>query len=471
LKNKLTKSLLIFAIIALHLVTTACAAGVSPTRKIIARNVIRNIWTVIEQQAKSTQSSHPKLVAHAGGIVDGYAGTNSMEALVASAEQGYTLIEVDILTTTDGFHVLAHDWEYMSNRTPLAPNTAVTKAEFMQYEICNKYTPVALEDLIFFLDKHPKVRIITDTKDRDYSALEVIATQHPAYRARFIPQVYLFEDYATIKALGYQDIIVTVYAMTGEIKATPQVIGEKALELGVYAITIPDELLTSKEYINALQPEKVKYFAHTINTPGRAQELLNYGIHGVYTDTLLLKDDEFMTITTHLQESTEKLNAINSAINNLSPEEKAMLEDTLIFKAGSEFMIRSSIAEVIQNTPTVNCFEAKDVFYLPLRKVIESLGAKSILYLPEGAIQFEYEGGTYRLVFGRSEVEKMMSDEVVVVQLEGVVTTFQNTAFVPSDLVEAMGLHVVSIGKEHIIITRKSGAPEVYGNLLAKIGF
>ncbi|MDR3277547.1 MAG: hypothetical protein LBT12_02145 [Oscillospiraceae bacterium] len=227
------------------------------------------------------------IVAHAGGIVDGTAGTNSVEALYASAARGRTLIEVDLLQTTDGKFVLAHDWEYMSGRVPRAENAPVSQEVFAQYRIFGKFTAATIESLIDFLGEYPEVEIVTDTKYRDYTALSYIASRYQDYGHRFIPQVYRLEDYGAVRALGYERVIVTLYAMTFEAKKDASAVAEQAAALGVYAVTLPDELLELGDgYPDELNRRAVRFFVHTVNSAERAAELSAMGAAGVYSDSL-----------------------------------------------------------------------------------------------------------------------------------------------------------------------------------------
>ena len=52
-----------------------------------------------------------ELIAHAGGEIDGYVYTNSLEALQQAASRGYKFIELDLLLTSDSVLVAAHSWE------------------------------------------------------------------------------------------------------------------------------------------------------------------------------------------------------------------------------------------------------------------------------------------------------------------------------------------------------------------------
>ena len=231
------------------------------------------------------------LVAHAGGMIDGFAGTNSLEALYSSAAAGYQYIEVDMLVASGGGIVLAHDWEYMTGRVPGAPNMPVTRDAFMQYSIFHRYSPVDLDMLIAFLDEHRDIRIITDTKDNGYSALSTIASRFPRYVNRFIPQAYAFEDVPYIKALGFDDVIVTLYEMPRELQFDPGKIALLVEEWRdeIFGVTIYDGLL-NEQYLEYLDLSATRFFAHTIDSPGRAEVLQSFGFCGIYTGHLLYDD-------------------------------------------------------------------------------------------------------------------------------------------------------------------------------------
>ena len=330
-------------------------------------------------------------IAHAGGSYLGYVGSNSMEALIESAERGYNLIEVDIMRTSDGRYILNHDWELIENRIAFIENSPMYYDTFLSYRIYNKLTPVGLDDLIKFLDEYKNVRIITDTKDGDYSVLYYIKEKYKEHLDRFIPQVYAFEDYDAIKKIGYSDIIITLYTMPYNIKMDAAGIYWQAKKLKPYAITVPDELLNSKEYIAALRTSEVKYFTHTINDGERAAELLSYGISGVYTDNLLAGD--------YIEYYDEKILKISENINNLSQEERDLLSNCLIYELGNEICLSNGRPSLIYADSTlVSPFEntKTKVAFLPLARTIRYLGGNDYRYIADShSILFEYDSVSY----------------------------------------------------------------------------
>ncbi|MCL2401845.1 MAG: hypothetical protein FWC90_04300 [Oscillospiraceae bacterium] len=246
--------------------------------------------------AAQQSSDRLMLVAHAGGAIDGFGGTNSLEALYNSAAVGHLFIEMDFITTADGEIVLNHDWDFMTGRVPGAPNMPVSHSDFLQYKIFNRFTPMDLDMLIDFLTEHWNIRIITDTKDGDYSALHVITTRFPEHIYRFIVQAYAFEDVPYIKAMGFGDVIVTLYELPHEILSAPAEVAAliDQWQDQIFGVAIFDGLVT-EQYAAYLDLSATRFFAHTVNCANRAVELQSLGFYGIYTGYLLYDDQGSLT--------------------------------------------------------------------------------------------------------------------------------------------------------------------------------
>ena len=410
----------------------------------------------------SVRADRPtQYAAHAGGMINGYTVTNCLEALNESVRLGYSLIEVDIIKTSDDKYVLSHDWEYMSNRVPFALNEPVTGDVFENYKIFNKFTPVTLNLLIEFLDKHPGISVITDTKDRDYSSLIHIAKNYPSYINRFIPQVYLFEDYEDIKKLGYNRIIVTVYDMPASVKSSPGRIAQMAEKLGAYAVTIPDELIVDKEYIKGLHFEKIDYLVHTVNSVERARELFDMGVIGVYTD-FLGPGLEASEIIDHKDTNTlfyaDKIAKINNILVNLSDTEKNKLNECLIYCVNSEISINRGYAELIYDDTLLSCYSSKNSknVWLPFRKTADFLGMENYEYFAgnnERGYLFNFDGGVYKLTADRYAYMKSRGDITETLPLSEKMVTYANAFFINDAFyTEVFGCNIIKTG-DYIVLT------------------
>ena len=229
------------------------------------------------------------LIAHASAAIEGWEGSNTLEALENAVRLGFRYIELDMLYTTDGEIVLNHNWYHISNRIPGVENGIMSHAEFMSHRIFGQFTTADLEMLINFLRENPGPRVITDTKATDYAALYAIVEHFPEYMHRFIAQAYDFEDVERIRNLGFEDIILTIYLMDFEGR-DPTIIHQFAMEQGLYAVAMP-ESWAIPAFVAYLDMNEMRYMAHTIDSAEKAAVLYSMGFYGIYTGFLAYGED------------------------------------------------------------------------------------------------------------------------------------------------------------------------------------
>lgn len=323
------------------------------------------------------------LVAHAGGAVSGYVYSNALEALEESVAYGITLIEIDFMPTTDGEIVLTHVWQHMPNRIPGAPDHIVSHSEFLSYRLFNRYTTMDLSMLIAFLDARPDVRIVTDTKDGydRYTALYAIAEQYPEYLHRFIAQAYRFEHVPRLRDLGFEDVIVTLYLMPPEFFDTPEEIARLAAEYEVYAVTIQEYGITP-DYAARLGVWDIRFFAHTVNSPARAEELRAMGFYGIYTQ-LLTYDENAHLYPTRAPQPERQLAQLEENLIALNDTQREMLAGSLLYRLDTPVYIRYGtpyhVSHMDTAVPYPNFAQGiaspfvhfdTGVFYLPLGNIL-----------------------------------------------------------------------------------------------------
>jgi len=273
------------------------------------------------------------LVAHAGGAVEGYAGSNSLEAMRESAALGFRYIELDMLTSSCERIVLTHDWHHYFNRVPKGGVLPVTHAEFMARPIFDRFTPVDLSGLIEFLEEHPDVRIITDTKDTAYAALHAIVAEYPEFIGRFVVQVYAFEDVAYVRGLGFEDVLLTVYMMPYHLTMRAAEIAAFAAEQGLWGVVVPDEIVT-EDYAYRLRLGEVRGFVHTIDTPERAALLQGMGFTGIYTGFLTYDaEGELVSRFAGHGARLQDLRMRSISIGR-DPVQRAVLSGAVLYRAG-----------------------------------------------------------------------------------------------------------------------------------------
>ena len=229
-----------------------------------------------------------KLVAHAGGNIDGIQGTNTIDSVEYNYSLGHRVFELDFNLTSDNVLVGIHDWG--------AKNIAPTWQEFSSKKISGRYTPTTYEQFIRFLSEHKDAYIVTDTKSYDLTDEQISKQFQIMYdicervdsstRERIIVQVYNQNMYHLInKIYKYPNILYTLYA-------TPDT-EEQVLKFvkaeGIPVVVMPPER-ANQPFLNNLLALDVKVYLHTLNDFDDVKQWQAKGVWGVYTDSLLPGD-------------------------------------------------------------------------------------------------------------------------------------------------------------------------------------
>ena len=222
------------------------------------------------------KSDYPALIAHAGGSIYGYRLTNSLEAINNAYSNGFRLIELDFQITSDEKYVLLHDWESMAYRM-LFEEGQLTHDEFLESPTFADLTLLDLDKLVLWLDDHPDCRIITDANCENLPFLTHLSTLES--KDRFIPQAYSYEEYKAARELGFDDIILTLYAMNSPVREITSFICDQK----PFAVTIPETVL-NEELITSVSDVGGVVYTHTVNDLSTFEKWRELGLHGIYTD-------------------------------------------------------------------------------------------------------------------------------------------------------------------------------------------
>ncbi len=103
-----------------------------------------------------------QIIAHAGGEVNGYTYTDSLEALENAYHNGIRLMELDLQKTKDGKIVAVHDWEKWKENVGFMKKGKPTLKEFNSYRIKGEFTPLDMEKINKWFNSHPDAILITD---------------------------------------------------------------------------------------------------------------------------------------------------------------------------------------------------------------------------------------------------------------------------------------------------------------------
>jgi Glycerophosphoryl diester phosphodiesterase len=230
------------------------------------------------------EAEHERVIAHGGGDYKGYETSNSVEALTQSIENGYKIIELDMDLSSDNRIIMLHDWDrtakhYYNTDFP----KKLSKSQFEKLSVFGKLEVLTLDRLVEILQKNPDIRIVTDVKDDNLELLSVLSKKYPGLMDRFIPQIYDLDQWDKVKNLGFQDIILTLYAM-----ADPD--GAQIISFAgnhkLYAVTMPD-YMAEKGLCKELAQRGIVVYVHPVDHYEDALKFMAQGAYGIYSGSLL----------------------------------------------------------------------------------------------------------------------------------------------------------------------------------------
>lgn len=131
-------------------------------------------------------------IAHAGGSIQGYRYTNSLEAIQCAMSHGVTFIELDLCITSDGQLVAWHDWTFKWDGAP-------TYAAFMARKIDGLFTPLDYRRIDSIMVHNPELSLVTDK----ISDPILIDSLFHAYKDRVWVECFTDDDYWALQELGY----------------------------------------------------------------------------------------------------------------------------------------------------------------------------------------------------------------------------------------------------------------------------
>lgn len=246
-----------------------------------------------EQLPKPEQVWEIKRVAHAGGVIEGLRGSNTLEALEANKNY-FDFFEVDFSLTSDGKLVCLHGWgekihsqifgEVLSEPIPFS--------RFRQLNVRHdesKLTACDLASLKNWLSDNPDKKIITDIKsDKNIFHLGQMIEGLGTTSNQVIPQIYDSAEIEDAISLGFERVILTSYRMNEQEFSSALTTVSKD---NLFAVTINKERVT--RHIDQLLQLDVPIYAHTVNELSTFAFLRSIGVSNIYTDTLIDTTDGY----------------------------------------------------------------------------------------------------------------------------------------------------------------------------------
>ncbi|NBI89238.1 hypothetical protein D3Z45_01225 [Lachnospiraceae bacterium] len=250
-----------------------------------------------------------KMIAHAGGGIDGKTMTNSLEALNLSKQNGYRLIEIDFQLTSDNILVLKHDFSKYSLIELEQPTIGdddfqVWDSEtFKNTKIYRKYTSMTIDDLVDWMKKNPDVYIVTDTKEtqpdlvrEEFSKIVEACENDYKILSRFIVQIYTNDMLDVVKAVyDFPNILYTIYQVAEPTEEFFYSLADFCVNNDIKVVTIPSGYLW-QPFIDILKENDLMIYTHTLNKISELEKAINMNVDGIYTDFLYENDMQYINM-------------------------------------------------------------------------------------------------------------------------------------------------------------------------------
>ncbi|MEE0978499.1 MAG: glycerophosphodiester phosphodiesterase family protein [Muribaculaceae bacterium] len=140
-------------------------------------------------------------IAHGGGAIEGHPVTNTLEAVDNAISRGVKYIELDLVTTSDGQLVAAHDWGTFAEQTGVEASAASPPAydTFRRSRVYGKFKPMTAEMIDSVLRANPDIHLVTD-KIQDMALVDKSLGD---FRDRMLVECFSKEQYSECQRLGY----------------------------------------------------------------------------------------------------------------------------------------------------------------------------------------------------------------------------------------------------------------------------
>lgn len=254
--------------------------------------LVGSFW-ILSGEETTNQAWEEYTITHAMGEIDNITYTNCLEAFEKHYQNGNRVFEVDFCFTSDMQMVCRHDWELDYQKGIDAENIP-TEEIFDNTLILEKYTPLTLKDLILLMKEYQDIYIVTDTKFGGDEVLLQFATLCDLAREyeaedvldRFIVQIYNDEMLEMVKNnYDFPTVIYTLYQtwdgnVDNFLRYCRFCKNNDIKYITMWASLATPEVL---EIANAFD---ITIYVHTVNDLQVAEELIQSGVRGVYTDEL-----------------------------------------------------------------------------------------------------------------------------------------------------------------------------------------
>lgn len=230
-------------------------------------------------------------IAHAGGEIGGKRITNSLEVVRNAIKRGYRYIELDLLETTDGHLVAAHDWGKFHRITGHTGSSPISLEEFRSRKIHGRYTPISEIEIREILLANPDLILVTDKIQNPEAVINALP-----FKDRIVMELFALADYQKALDLGLK---YPMYSIDGAAASFEAVFTRKIPLVALHSAALKRP--GGREFVRRLHQLRGCAFVYSSNEEALIRDNLALGVTAFYTDSwnLTLGNCDGVTCTTY----------------------------------------------------------------------------------------------------------------------------------------------------------------------------
>lgn len=223
------------------------------------------------------------LIAHGGGLIDGHAYTNSREALLSAADNGFRYIELDLMMTNDGLIFGAHDWKFLNEKTGKPGEDSRSFSQLRDEKFLGKYSLLFADEISDYFAADKSLTLVTD-KLKDYDAI-TSQLNFNGFQDRMLVEVFGYKQYVRALKAGIKYPMLCVWHLKGLKKNLKRIRAGKVTMITLNAASLINEP-EILPLLEELHNNGTAIFAFTSNDLDFIKQHLGVRVSGFYTDSV-----------------------------------------------------------------------------------------------------------------------------------------------------------------------------------------
>lgn len=213
-------------------------------------------------------------IAHSGGGIDGKIYTNSLEAINQSISNGFKMIEIDLLVTSDNYYIGGHyNWSSFKKKLSMKDKNdeALSLADVKKKKVFGKYSPILIDQINDIFSDNTNLYLVTD-KDNNFNKM---LSDFKFDNKRLIVEVFGRENYFLSIDQGIKNPLFNATVSDFDF----------ILDNNIKLISVhQNELIKNKKKFRKLRDKGTFIFTYTSNEKKFINDYIDEYFDAIYTD-------------------------------------------------------------------------------------------------------------------------------------------------------------------------------------------